>query len=188
MLAIPFPGLGRNTYIDENALQPGQVRRRELGPCSLTFCALRSIPIGTGTMFMLRTSTLLNWKKYVTLISRVNSQSIQSLGLPTFFNSFSRRAQFISTEFLKLGLSSSTQNYAFSASTAVCTLSYTMTTSYHSVSRILMARTHMLFSDLLEILEQKLWSSARHGLAERGTEMVLLTCVEYPLCWPWPLF
>lgn len=25
MLAIPFPNLGRNTYIDENALQPGQV-------------------------------------------------------------------------------------------------------------------------------------------------------------------
>lgn len=30
MLAIPLPGLGRNTYIDENALQPSQVRRREL--------------------------------------------------------------------------------------------------------------------------------------------------------------
>ena len=45
-----------------------------------------------------------------------------------------------------------------------------------------MARTHMLFSDLLEILEQKLWSSARHGLAGQGTGMVLLTCVEYLLC------
>ena len=51
-----------------------------------------------------------------------------------------------------------------------------------------MARTHMLFLGLLEILEQKLWSSARHGLADQGTEMVLLTCVEYPLCWLWPLF
>jgi GPI-anchor transamidase subunit GAA1 len=35
MLVIPFPGLGRNTYIDENALQPSQVRRRE--PCSVPF-------------------------------------------------------------------------------------------------------------------------------------------------------
>ena len=74
-------------------------------------------------MFTLQTSTSLNWKKYVTLISQVNSQSIQSFGLSTFSNSFSRRAQFINTELLKLGLSSSTQNYAFSASTAVCTLS-----------------------------------------------------------------
>ena len=29
MLVIPLPGLGRNTYIDENALQPSQVRQRE---------------------------------------------------------------------------------------------------------------------------------------------------------------
>jgi glycosylphosphatidylinositol transamidase len=35
MLAIPLPGLGRNTYIDENALQPSQVRRRE--PWSVLF-------------------------------------------------------------------------------------------------------------------------------------------------------
>ena len=35
MLVIPLPGLGRDTYIDENALQPSQVRRRE--PCSLLF-------------------------------------------------------------------------------------------------------------------------------------------------------
>lgn len=122
MLVIPFPGLGRNTYIDENALQPSQVRQRELWSVLFNnICVLRSKPIGTGTMFMLQTSTLPNWKKYVTLISRVNSQSIQSLGLSTSLNLFSRRAQFISTEFLKLGLSSSTQNYAFSASTAVYT-------------------------------------------------------------------
>lgn len=31
MLAIPLPNLGRNTYIDENALQPGQVGVR-IGP------------------------------------------------------------------------------------------------------------------------------------------------------------
>ena len=104
-------------------------------------------------------------------------------GLSAFFKvRFSRRAQLISIEFLKLGLFSSIQNYAFSASTAVCALSHTLTASYHSVHRILVARTHMLFSDLLEILEPKLWSSARHGSAEQGTEMVLLTCVEYPLC------
>jgi hypothetical protein len=35
MLVIPLPGLGRNTYIDENALQPSQVRRRE--PWSVLF-------------------------------------------------------------------------------------------------------------------------------------------------------
>lgn len=120
MLVIPLPGLGRITYIDENALQPSQVWLRE--PWSVLFnsiCILRLIPIGTGTMFMLQTSTLLNWKKYAMLISRVNSQNIQLLGLSTFKFSFSRRAQFINTEFLKLGLSSSIQNYAFSASTAV---------------------------------------------------------------------
>ena len=77
MLVIPLPGLGRNTYIDENALQPSQVQLRE--PWSVLFhvnniCALRSIPIGTGATFMLQTPTLLNWKEYVTLISRVNSQ------------------------------------------------------------------------------------------------------------------
>ena len=121
MLVIPFPGLGRGTYIDENALQPSQVRRREPCPVLLTFCALRSIPIGTGPMSILQISTLLKWNKYVTLTSRVNSQNIQSPGPPTFLNSFSRRAQFLTTEFLKLGLLSSTQNYEFSASTVVCT-------------------------------------------------------------------
>lgn len=35
MLVIPLPGLGRDTYIDENALQPSQVRRREA--CSMFF-------------------------------------------------------------------------------------------------------------------------------------------------------
>jgi glycosylphosphatidylinositol transamidase len=35
MLVIPFPGLGRNTYVDENALQPSQVRQRE--PWSVLF-------------------------------------------------------------------------------------------------------------------------------------------------------
>lgn len=63
----------------------------------------------------------------MTLTSRVNSQNTQSLGPSTFLNSFSRRAQFLTTEFLKLGLSSSTQSYAFSASTVVCTPSHAVT-------------------------------------------------------------
>ena len=35
MLAIPLPGLGKDTYIDENALQPSQVRQYK--PCSVLF-------------------------------------------------------------------------------------------------------------------------------------------------------
>lgn len=35
MVVIPLPGLGRDTYIDENALQPSQVRRCE--PWSVLF-------------------------------------------------------------------------------------------------------------------------------------------------------
>lgn len=133
MLAIPFPGLGRETYIDENALQPSQVWRRKSCPM-LSNILFRLIRIGTGIMSMLQTYTLLNWSKSATLTSRANSQTTQSLGPSTFSHSFSRRAQFLSTELLRLGLFSSTQNYGFSASTVVCTFSYCGNLSNHSVS------------------------------------------------------
>lgn len=49
MLAIPSPRLGRNTYIDENALQPGQVR-------------LVNIPHATfGILTCFEVSTRWNW-------------------------------------------------------------------------------------------------------------------------------
>lgn len=127
MLVIPLPGLGRDTYIDENALQPSQVRQREACSSSLTFCDLRSILIGTGGMSILQTSTLLNWNKSVKPTSRVNSQHPITWSSLLVLISFSRRAEFLRSEFLKLGLSSSTQNYAFSASTVVSMPPHTVT-------------------------------------------------------------
>jgi hypothetical protein len=73
MLVIPFPGLGRATYIDENALQPSQVCSANLVPYSLISCVFRSKPTGIGTMSILQISILLNWNKSVTPTSRVNS-------------------------------------------------------------------------------------------------------------------
>jgi hypothetical protein len=54
MLAIPSPRLGRGTYIDENALGPGQVCRNTLQLWEDAM-RLRLTLIGTGEMFPMPT-------------------------------------------------------------------------------------------------------------------------------------
>ena len=59
-LLIPLPHLGRGTYIDENALQPGQVCLIQyFGIPVITFSTPRSTRIGTGAMCML---LILTWR------------------------------------------------------------------------------------------------------------------------------
>ncbi|KAJ6623502.1 Gaa1-like protein [Mycena sp. CBHHK59/15] len=83
MAAIPSPRLGRGTYIDENALQPGQV------------------------------NTYWNWGDVANA-----DRYLEQLEVLRDSNSTSeQRAQFFLTEFMKLGISASVQNYAFASST-----------------------------------------------------------------------
>ncbi|GLB34825.1 putative gpi-anchor transamidase [Lyophyllum shimeji] len=83
MLIIPSPRLGRRTYIDENALQPGQV------------------------------NTYWNWGEV-----HAADQYLEKLEALRDANATSeQRALFIATEFRRLGISASTQNYMFSANT-----------------------------------------------------------------------
>ncbi|KAF5380995.1 hypothetical protein D9615_004070 [Tricholomella constricta] len=83
MIIIPSPRLGRGTYIDENALQPGQV------------------------------NTYWNWGDV-----HVADRYLEKLELLRDTNSTSeQRAHFITDQFRRLGISSSAQNYTFSAST-----------------------------------------------------------------------
>lgn len=83
-LLIPSPHLGRGTYIDENALQPGQV------------------------------NTDWNWgdvhvaDNYLARLEQIRDGNFTS----------EQRAQWLSEEFGKLGIASSTQRYSFSTSTA----------------------------------------------------------------------
>lgn len=85
MLIIPSPYLGRETYIDENALQPGQV------------------------------NTYWDWgdvhaaDKYLEKLEALRDTN----------STRKERSDALMTEFVKLGLSSSIQNYTFSASTGV---------------------------------------------------------------------
>ncbi|KAJ7632813.1 Gaa1-like protein [Roridomyces roridus] len=82
MVAIPSPGLGRGIYIDENALQPGQV------------------------------NTYWNWgdvghaDRYLEQLERLRDSNATS----------TQRAHFLMNEFSKLGIASSTQDYAFTSS------------------------------------------------------------------------
>ena len=52
MLALPFPGLGRSTFMDENALQPAQVRLIVASIVSGKIYEHRSIRTGIGDTFI----------------------------------------------------------------------------------------------------------------------------------------
>jgi hypothetical protein len=56
MLIIPFPSLGRGVYIDENALQPGQVRHVVSYPACPVLMS-RLILIGIGARFTMQICT-----------------------------------------------------------------------------------------------------------------------------------
>ncbi|KAJ7581146.1 Gaa1-like protein [Mycena floridula] len=81
MLALPYPDLGRGTFIDENALQPGQV------------------------------NTNWNWgdvqnaDRYLDQLERLREENSTS----------DQRAEFLTTEFRKLGIAAATQRYSFSS-------------------------------------------------------------------------
>ncbi|KAJ7047009.1 Gaa1-like protein [Mycena alexandri] len=82
MAAIPSPRLGRGTYIDENALGPGQV------------------------------NTYWNWGD----VANADRYLEQLEGLRDNNATSEERADFLMTEFLKLGIPASTQNYVFTSS------------------------------------------------------------------------
>ncbi|KAJ7273329.1 Gaa1-like protein [Mycena rebaudengoi] len=83
MAAIPSPRLGRRIYMDENALQPGQV------------------------------NTHWNWGD----VAIADRYLEQLEGLRDANSTSEQRADFLMREFLKLGISASTQNYVFSSNT-----------------------------------------------------------------------
>ncbi|KAJ7444901.1 Gaa1-like protein [Mycena latifolia] len=83
MAAIPSPRLGRGTYIDENALQPGQV------------------------------NTYWNWGD----VANADRYLEQLEGLRDTNSTSEQRANVLMNEFIKLGISASTQNYMFTSST-----------------------------------------------------------------------
>ncbi|KAJ7940430.1 Gaa1-like protein [Mycena leptocephala] len=83
MLAIPSPRLGRGTYIDENALGPGQV------------------------------NTYWNWGD----VSNADRYLEQLEVLRDSNATSEQRAKVLMTEFMKLGIPASTQNYVFTSST-----------------------------------------------------------------------
>jgi hypothetical protein len=86
-----------------------------------TNAAKRSTRIGTGVMFTQRTCICTNLMVFETEILRVSSKSCLCFhgwgdALPYVAG---RRAEFFRTEFSKLGLAASTQNYTFSTSKGV---------------------------------------------------------------------
>ncbi|THU87227.1 Gaa1-domain-containing protein [Dendrothele bispora CBS 962.96] len=81
MVALPYPQLGRGIYIDENALQPGQVN---------TYW-------GWGDVH--------NSDRYLDDLERLRDSNATS----------EQRAQYLDTEFRKIGLFSSTQTYQFTS-------------------------------------------------------------------------
>ncbi|KAJ7219487.1 Gaa1-like protein [Mycena pura] len=83
MAALPLPRLGRGTYIDENALQPGQV------------------------------NTYWNWGD----VANADRYLGQLEGLRDTNSTSQQRANVLMTEFMKIGISASTQKYKFSSST-----------------------------------------------------------------------
>ncbi|KAJ7724460.1 Gaa1-like protein [Mycena maculata] len=83
MVAIPSPRMGRGTYIDENALQPGQV------------------------------NTYWNWGE----VANADRYLEQLEGLRDANSTSEQRANVLMNEFLKLGISASTQDYVFTSST-----------------------------------------------------------------------
>ncbi|KAF7363612.1 hypothetical protein MSAN_01018300 [Mycena sanguinolenta] len=83
MLALPSPRLGRGTYIDENALGPGQVNTRW------------------------------NWGD----VANADRYLEQLEGLRDSNATSEQHAKAIMTEFTKLGIPASTQNYVFTSST-----------------------------------------------------------------------
>ncbi|KAJ7709700.1 Gaa1-domain-containing protein [Mycena rosella] len=83
MAAIPSPRLGRGTYIDENALQPGQV------------------------------NTYWNWGD----VANADRYLGQLEGLRDANSTSEQRAKILMNEFIKLGMSASTQGYVFTSST-----------------------------------------------------------------------
>ncbi|KAF9469193.1 Gaa1-domain-containing protein [Collybia nuda] len=85
LLIIPSPRLGRRTYIDENALQPGQV------------------------------NTYWNWGD----VHAADKNLAQLEALRDSNATSKQRAEFIRDQFHKLGVSASTQNYAFSTGNTI---------------------------------------------------------------------
>lgn len=103
MLVIPSPNMGRGVYVDENALQAGQV------------------------------TTHWNWEDvhiadlYLEQLEKLRDEDVTSeelVPLPVCKNTsliLPRRAQFLATEFGKLGIPAATQHYSFSPHSQVCT-------------------------------------------------------------------
>ncbi|KAJ7097739.1 Gaa1-like protein [Mycena belliarum] len=83
MAAIPSPRLEKGTYIDENALQPGQV------------------------------NTYWDWGD----VANADRYLEQLEGLRDHNSTSEQRGNILKTEFIKLGIPASTQNYVFTSST-----------------------------------------------------------------------
>jgi hypothetical protein len=74
MLVLPFPGLGRSTYMDENALQPAQVRSIVASIGIGKTHEYRSIQTGIGDTSIKLTPTWESLSTYVTVILLAGSE------------------------------------------------------------------------------------------------------------------
>lgn len=81
MVLIPHPRLGRGTYIDENALQPGQVCAHSLAQLKSFTCMLRSIPTGIGETYIKQTATWSSWRFCATTTLRDSSEIVNGFYL-----------------------------------------------------------------------------------------------------------
>lgn len=78
MLVIPSSKLGQHTYIDENALQPGQVCTMSVDSFVFLVDSDRLQRIGRGRTSTAPTSILRSSKLYVTVMHQVWSEVILS--------------------------------------------------------------------------------------------------------------
>ena len=124
MLFTPMPLLGSRTYIDENALQPGQVcgaQQARLLQRSFISLLFRSTLTGTGETCIAQTCIFTNWISFETQMLIVSSEILSCfLPFPAMLIHEPRRAHFFMTEFSKLGIAASTQSYTFTSQNGVC--------------------------------------------------------------------
>lgn len=119
MLLIPLPMLSQGTYIDENALQPAQVRvhiacllHGLMEPQVNTYWNWGDVHTADLQLYQLDgiQERNLTSEQYVVLLFGHSTALTQVID---------RRAEFFRTEFSKLGLAASIQNYTFSTSKGV---------------------------------------------------------------------
>lgn len=122
MIAIPLPMLGQRTYIDENALQPGQVCDPSINHLMTLLHRVmsRSIPIGTGVTYTARIDTLRRWSNYEIGTHRVLSRFDFSDRRSTCSDrQLHRIADYIALEFRRAGLPADVQTFTFTLATGV---------------------------------------------------------------------